>query len=364
MTRPADDPLYPTMVVGSLPRPAAVVDVIQQRLHGQIDREQAERLLDDAVIEAIHLQEQAGLDYISDGEWRRENYARVFADKVAGFSRESIRRGPLTLLAVVVEKIEPREPIVCSEVAFLRQNTDRKILVALPSPCTVADLMWHPERSASVYPRRDDFIEACVPIIRAELIALSQLGVDAVQLDEPLLSRLANPALYALDPADLEAVVERSVNTINQVVEGLDAFTSVHLCHAHGEQRVIPGTEDLLRRAVQEMRVDRLAMEFNSPVAQQLQSLEDFPSDKLLGLGVIEPGNSQVESAELVVQRAQKALPFVDKERLFLNPDCGFATTASSSTDLEMVCRKLAALCEGARLLRSMASESPREVAH
>ena len=343
------------MVVGSLPRPQEVVEVIRRRTRGQIDAEEADRLLDDAVLEAIRLQEQAGLDYISDGEWRRENYARVVADKVAGFRREAIQRGPLELQAVVIDRIEARGPIVCSEAEFLRRNSTRKILVALPSPATIADLMWHPERSAQAYPRRDDFMEACIPIIRAELIALCHLGVNAVQLDEPLLSRLANPALYSLDPTALESVVERSVHTINAVVEGLDAFTSVHLCHAHGENRFASGSEDLMQRAVQGMRVDRLAMEFNSPVAQKLQSLEDFPGDKLLGLGVINPGSKQIESAELVVQRARKALCFVRREQLVLNPDCGFATTANDSTDLVLVHRKLAAMCAGAHLLRAAA---------
>ena len=106
-------------------------------------------------------------------------------------------------------------------------------------------------------------------------------------------------------------------------------------------------------RAVHGTRVDRLAMEFNSPVAQQLQSLEGFPPDKILGLGVIDPGSSQVEPPELVVRRAEKALQFVQKERLVLNPDCGFATTANSSGDLDTVYRKLSAMCEGARMLRS-----------
>ena len=342
------------MVVGSLPRPPAVMDVIARRSRGLLSDAEADLLLDDSIIEAIQLQERAGLDYISDGEWRRENYARVFADKVDGFSRESAQRGPLQMRAVAVDKITARGPIVCPEAEFLRRHTQRKIVVAMPSPCTVADLTWHPERSAAAYATRDAFVEACIPIIREELISLCALGVDAVQLDDPLLSRLANPALYALDPAALDAVVERSIESVNAVVEGLDdAFVSVHLCHGH-ENEVTPATQNLMGRAVQGMRVDRLAMEFNSPVARQLQSLEDFPSDKILGLGVIHPSTSDVETPELVVERVRTALPFVPRERVILNPDCGFSCTASSDSELDTVFRKLSALCGGARLLRAM----------
>ncbi len=207
MTAPRDDILFPTMVVGSLPRPRWVLDVIEDRIHGRMSEQEADRLLDDAVLSAIRLQERAGLDYISDGEWRRENYTRVFADRVGGFRRQQAQRGSLTLHAFVIDKLEPRGPIVSSDAAFLRQHTDRKIIVALPAPCTIGDLMWHPEHSASAYPTRASFVWACTSILRDEIIALSRLGVDAVQLDDTLLPRLSDPQTYGLEPrtADLEA---------------------------------------------------------------------------------------------------------------------------------------------------------------
>lgn len=92
------------MVIGSLPRPEWVIDLIDQRTRGRVSQAEADRLLDHAVPSVIRMQERAGLDYISDGEWRRENYARVFADKVGGFVREPVQRGRLTLRAVVVRK--------------------------------------------------------------------------------------------------------------------------------------------------------------------------------------------------------------------------------------------------------------------
>jgi 5-methyltetrahydropteroyltriglutamate--homocysteine methyltransferase len=301
------------------------------------------------------MQERAGLDYISDGEWRRENYARVFADSVGGFRRQQVQRGSLTLHAFVVDKLQPRGPIVSTAAEFLRRHTDRKTIVALPSPCTVGDLMWHPIHSAAAYPTREAFVRACVPILRHEVIALAGLGVDAVQLDEPLLPRLTDPQTYGyFNLADLQAAAALSVETINGVAEGLEeVYISVHLCHAHGEQyHVTPGTGALIMDAVKRMRVDRFAMEFNSPIAKQLQPLKAFPPDARLGLGVINPHSSEVETPETVVQRAERALQFVEKERLTLNPDCGFATTATSPRKLDDVYLKLAAMCQGARLLR------------
>ena len=355
MTKPNDDPLFPTMVVGSLPRPRWVQDVIQDRMRGRISEQDADTLLDDAILSAIRMQERAGLDYVSDGEWRRENYARVFADSVGGFKRQQVQRGSLTLHAFVVDQLQSRGPIVSAAAEFLRRHTDRKIIVALPSPCTVGDLMWHPVHSAPAYPTREAFVRACVPILRDEVMALSRLGVDAIQLDEPLLPRLADPQTYGYHSlAEMEVAAELSVQTINAVTEGLeDVFISVHLCHAHGEQyRITPGTGELVMDAVKRMQVDRFAMEFNSPVAQELQPLKEFPPDRLLGLGVINPSSSEVETPERVVRRVERALQFVEKERLTLNPDCGFATTATSPRKLDDVYLKLSAMCQGARRLR------------
>ena len=356
MSVPCQDTLFTTMVVGSLPRPRWVQGVIADRLAGRLSEPEADEFLDAAVVSAILMQERAGLDYISDGEYRRENYTRVFADRVGGFRREQARRGPLLLHAFVVDELQPRGPIVSHEAEFLRRHTDRKIIVALPAPCTIGDLLWHPQHSAPVYPTRESFVRACVPILRDEIRVLSQLGVDAIQLDEPLLPRLAHPETYGLeaDRASLEGAVALSAQTINEVTTGFgDIFTSVHLCHAHGARdAAIPHARDLIMGGVRSMRADRFAMEFNSPLAQALQSLEGFPEDKLLGLGVIAPGDHQVETPEIVVQRVEAAMQFVGKERLTLNPDCGFATTASNGANLDRAFLKLSAMCEGARRLR------------
>ena len=357
MVKPRFDTLFPTMVVGSLPRPRWVVDIIKERTNGTLSPEEANPLLDTAVLSAIRMQERAGLDYISDGEWRRENYVRVFADKVDGFRRQRVQRGPLTQLAFVEKPLERRGPIAADDADFLLRNTDRKTLVTLPAPCTLADLMWHPERSAAAYPTKRSFVQACAPIIREEIVDLGKMGVDAVQLDEPLLPRLANPAVYGNEADTPEEVVALSVETINRVTKGLDdIFITVHLCHGHGEPRSAPaGGTDLMKKAVEGLQADRLAMEFNSTLAQSLQSMADFPTDKILGLGVVVPGDEEVETPEVVVRRAEAALEFVDAERITINPDCGFATTAGRGELLDRAYLKLSAMCEGARLLRQSA---------
>ena len=88
MPDPNDNTPFPTLVVGSLPRPQWVRDLIEDRKAGRIDEKAADALLDDAVPLAIRLQERAGLDFVSDGEWRRESYVKVFAEAVDGFQAD------------------------------------------------------------------------------------------------------------------------------------------------------------------------------------------------------------------------------------------------------------------------------------
>jgi hypothetical protein len=93
-----DHGLFPTFVIGSLPRPQWVRDLIEDRKAGRLSRRDADLLLDDAVPLAIRMQERAGLDYVSDGEWRRESYVKVFAEAVEGFKADLIPGGRLPVL--------------------------------------------------------------------------------------------------------------------------------------------------------------------------------------------------------------------------------------------------------------------------
>ena len=133
--------MFPTIVVGSLPRPQWVRDLIEDRKAGLVSEAEADRLLDDAVPSAVHMQERAGLDFVSDGEWRRESYVKVFADSVGGFAPDLIQieapRGSGLAYPAVVSKLEPRRPIAADEARFLRPRTGSKIIVAVPSPYTI-----------------------------------------------------------------------------------------------------------------------------------------------------------------------------------------------------------------------------------
>ena len=351
----AGAPLFPTFVVGSLPRPVWVRELIERRKRGEVSAAAAARMLDDAIPAAIRMQEAAGLDYVSDGEWRRESYVKVFADAVAGFEPDLIAGGRGAAYPAVTQPLRQERSIALDEARFVQRNTTRRMLTAVPSPYTIARRMWSPEHSTAAYATREDFMEACIPIINGELQRLTSLGVDAIQLDDPWLALLVDPEYRErMEIEDVDHEIEMAVQGVNGAVEGVDhPLISVHLCHAHANrQHSTRGPYDLVIGALGRMNVHRFAMEFATPDAGGIEVLADFPEDKLLGLGVIDHTDINVETPEIVMERAEAAMRYVPAERLTLNPDCGFAPSSINPMDLDEAYLKLRALCVGAGLLR------------
>ena len=354
------EPLFPTFVVGSLPRPQWVRELIEDRKAGRISEEAADRLLDDAVPSAIRMQERAGVDYISDGEWRRESYVKVFTEAVNGFTNDLVTTlGTMSFTSprypAVTSRLSSRRPIAVGEAGFLRKRTNSKIIVAVPSPYTVGRRMWSADHSTAAYPTREEFMDACVPIINDELHSLAALGVDAIQLDDPWLSLLVDPRYRESEGiTDMDHEIELSVQSVNRAVEGLEGVpVSVHFCHAHfNREHSTKGPYDLIIEALGDMNVERFAMEFATPDAGGIAALQNFPKDKTLGLGVIDHTDRHVETPEEVAARAEAAMEYVPKERLTLNPDCGFSPSSANPMDLDEAYLKLCALSRGASLLR------------
>src|SRR5215217_2801412 len=158
--------LFPTSVVGSMPRPDFVRDLIAA--DAQISDADYDKRMEAAVRYVVALQENAGLDILTDGEWWRKSYIGVIAELANGFEvgTNPADGRPWT---VVTEKLSPKKPgTIAREVKLLKRITTRMIKATLPAPALLGERMWDAGKSAKAYPTREAFVRDCVPILRKE----------------------------------------------------------------------------------------------------------------------------------------------------------------------------------------------------
>ena len=349
------DILFPTSVIGSLPRPAFVKELIADDC--PLDDEEYRRLMGAAIGAAVAMQEAAGLDVVTDGEWWRKSYIGVIAELAHGFelSRNPADGRPWT---VVVDRLSPKQPgFIAREVSFLKKLTGRRLKATLPAPALLGERMWDPTKSSKAYPNRDDFVRDCVPILRREVELLREEGVSIIQVDDPHLCLFVDPQVRAqYDDADRAS--DFAVDMDNQVVEGIEGVKlAVHLCRragarARGEADHRGGYDPILSQ-LGRLKVDHITMEFTSPGAGDMSVFKRLPEHVEIGLGCVSCQPGHIDSVDSIVERVEMALRYVDPSRITLNPDCGFAPGSAADVSLDEVYTKLCNEVAAAERLRA-----------
>jgi 5-methyltetrahydropteroyltriglutamate--homocysteine methyltransferase len=341
-------------VVGSLPRPPAVKNMLPDTPGAESSAAARSPRMDAAVRYAIALQETAGLDLVSDGEWRRHAYTHIVADIADGFSAD-LREQPRRWGISVTEPMEVVRPgLIAEEARFLVDNTDHMTKVCIPSPYLLGVRLWEREVSAQAYPTRDQFIDALVPILHDELIALRDLGVTVVQIDEPHLCVLVDPE-YRDSFENPQYEMDLAAAKINEVVSGVDGLQiALHLCRRNWGRKGwgAEGGYEPIIETMKKIKVDQYVMEFSIPVAGDVAILKQLPDDRLIGLGCVECRFEEVDTTDLIVGRVEEAMKYVDAGRLSLNPDCGFAPGIELDMPLDEPYLKLRNEAEAAGILR------------
>jgi 5-methyltetrahydropteroyltriglutamate--homocysteine methyltransferase len=346
-------PPFAASVVGSLPRPAWVLDLLHD---DAIDPAVRTARMDAAIAAAVAMQEHAGLDVVTDGEWRRRSYIGVIADLAHGFSLSRAADGrPWT---VVTGEVAPQAPgFVAAEARFVRGVTKRAVKATLPSPALLAERMWDPEASARAYPTREAFARACVPILRREIELVIEAGADIVQIDDPHLCLFVDDDVRR-GYADPEAAAGFAVDVVNELVHGVDGVRfAVHLCRRAGArvrgEHQHEGGYDRIVHHVNRLAVHEVTMEFTSDVQGGAEVLGRLRHDLSVGLGCVDVTPGRVDDVDTIVARVERALPHLSPERIVLNPDCGFAPGSGARVDLDEVWTKLQHEGEAAARLRA-----------
>ena len=354
-------PLF-TQVIGSLPRPAALRDLFSRRKEVAPDR--FAQTLDDWVVSAIRLQEKAGLDVVSDGEWRRTHYIREFLNRVGGFERcrKYSHQGEEKVTEVVVRRMSAAEPVFAADARFLASNTDRRTKFALPSPFLIAVRYWHEDHSRDAYPTLPHFMDHLAEILGREAKAVADAGIDVIQLDDPALTYFCDRRLTSGEEIHDERLRRRwnaddeapkAVEAINRIAEGLPAEVHLHCCHSVYKRRsdVVGNYKPILPRLAK-AKVDRINLEFAYSGTGDISDLKLLPDHLSVGMGVVDVRSEQIQTVEEIEALGAAGLGVLPPERIALNPDCGFAPDAGEPPTLDEAREKLNRLVAAARRLR------------
>ena len=335
-----------TDVVGSLLRPPELLEAQARHAAGELADADLARAEDRAVDEALRLQEEAGLDVVTDGEMRRLSFQSQLPAAVEGFGEWNldaflwgewhsdelgdleIRRPPIA----VIGKLRRKRSLSGAELAYARERTDRVLKVTLPSPSLFANF-YDPDRSREVYPTLEGFLADVAAILREEVEELVGLGATYLQLDAPHYPLLVDPRyrdFYASRGWPAERWLDLGLELDNLVIGDHPGVTfGFHLCRGNQASRwLVEGGYDWLAGEIfPRIRTERLLLEYDDARSGGFEPLADVPEDKIAVLGLVTTKTPRRETVPELAGRIREAARFVPLERLALSPQCGFATS-------------------------------------
>jgi 5-methyltetrahydropteroyltriglutamate--homocysteine methyltransferase len=375
-------PRFAVTTVGSWPRTEALLRARRRKDPA------LPRMEDEAVLAALRDQEECGVDIVTDGEQRRDNFYSFLCDRVEGLTLMSMadmlehvedKSGFEAILqaldvpayaiknAIVTGRLRARSPLALDDARFLRQHTRKPIKVTLPGPYLLVRSSWVDSLARRAYSSREELADDVVALLRAELLALQEEGIEVVQFDEPVLTELAFAgksnthtfmcaALAASARPDQE--LEFAVELINRVVAGVErTITALHVCRGNWSREeavLLSGSYDGLIPYLARMQVRQFVLEYATPRAGDPALLAKLPAGRCIGFGAVNPRTEEVEDPRVLAARVRDLTRVLGHERIHLNPDCGFGTFAERPMNSVPVAQaKLRALVEAARLLRS-----------
>lgn len=356
-------------VVGSLLRPPELLEARKQREAGALAPAEFKRVEDAAVDAALRLQEDAGLDVVTDGEMRRLSFQSQLTEAVDGFGdwdldaflwgewqsdelgEMNVERPPIAVEAPLRKK----RFLSAEELTYARGHTDRVLKVTLPSPSMFANF-WDADRSTAAYARLEDFLGAVAEILRDEVVELVRLGATYIQLDAPHYPLLIDSGyrdFYESRGWPAEHWLDLGLELDNLVIGDHPGVTfSFHLCRGNQASRwlVEGGYDWLAERLFPKINAHRLMLEYDDERSGSFEPLRALPEDKVAVLGLVTTKSSRRETVAELAARIEEASAFCPLERLALSPQCGFATSIlGNSLSVDDQRAKLVTIAETAR---------------
>ena len=371
---------FSTTVVGSFPRTRELIDAAKKHSAGQLSKEDLDILEEKATADTIREEEAAGLDVITDGEQRRSSFVSFVGDKIPGFkvmhitklnpdAMEILKRNKVQLTYMRALVSEPIKDAVLAldEFEAAKKYSNKPFKVTLPAPYLVMWESWHKDVSKDAYPTPEDFGHAYAKLLNNEVKRLRDAGVAFIQIDEPMLGDLTEAGdkpdryrqvfkeLHGQEYRGFREELRLAVNLLNEAVQGVSGVRlGVHMDRWPnkdspyfdiGYERFLP---ELL-----EVKTNQLVLEYTSPgTGDPNKLIDEFPMGMEIGLGCVSVQNYEVETPEQIIQRVKRVIGHIEPERIWLNPDCGFAPGMFRTFPRDVAFAKLKSMTKAAEMLR------------
>ncbi len=335
--------MFPTTIAGSLPKPSWLAEPDKLWPQWRLDGADLASAKLDATLLALKLQEDAGIDVVTDGEQSRQHFVHGFLEFVDGIDfankvEMGIRNDRYkALVPTVTGPLRLHGRVHSAEARFARAHTMRKLKITMPGPMTIVDTI-----ADRHYGDRVKMAFAFADLLNAEARALESEGVDVIQFDEPAFN------VYMAE------VKTWGIEALHRAIAGLSCTTAVHICYGYGIKANIDWKASLggewrqyeeIFPALAASRLTEISIEcINSRVPLHLLGLLN---GKNVQIGVIDVATDMIETPEQVAAAIEAAAKYVPRERIIAGTNCGMAPMRR-----DIAAAKLVALGKGAALAR------------
>jgi 5-methyltetrahydropteroyltriglutamate--homocysteine methyltransferase len=355
--------------IGSLVRPPELLRAREQYAAGKLDREGLAAVENATIARVVKLQEDLGLQVITDGEFRRGTYSDAFTSAgISGVKIEMTEEQGWTSsqshghrmarrIPKVVGRIAWKGPQNADDFRFLKSLTRRVPKITLPGPCYIHYRAGRANISRDVYPDLDTFWSDLVEAYRREMRSLADAGCRYLQIDETSLVKLGDARvrqLLAERGDDWRDLLRIYVGVINAVVASApeEMTIGIHICRSQDPSwQADTGYDPIAEPLFNAMKVDNYFLEYDTARAGTFAALGAVPEGKFVVLGLVASKASELEGVDLLKRRIEEASGYIELEQLGLSPQCGFATSADEHVAVteEIERAKLARVVEVAR---------------
>jgi 5-methyltetrahydropteroyltriglutamate--homocysteine methyltransferase len=340
---PRNTPPFRAEHIGSLLRPKRLLETRAGFNRGEISRDMLTQAEDDAIRDAMALQERVGLKFATDGEFRRRSYHSFFYRQLGDISIDTVggedaqggnaeKRGSQPV-AVIKSRLQWAKPINVGDFDFLKANTKLLPKITIPGPCALHFRGGDAAVLASAYNDLDQFWDDTVAAFGKELNALAAAGCRYVQIDETAFAKFGDPDVQAALKArgdDWNTLIDKYIDVTNRVLRNAPntLHIGMHLCRGNrGGQWHAEGSYDsVAERLFNALNIAFYFLEYDSPRAGSFTPLRLVPRGKSIVLGLVSTKTSAMESKDALKQRVEDAARHVDLDCLAVSPQCGFAS--------------------------------------